>query len=765
MSAGILVAHAAGAPELEEAGKLIEQGLPTMAAAKLNGMNTSGWGEEDLRQHAIMRGRAFLAADRPADAARALGGLEADPEAAFWLAESFAATGDFEQAARLYATADGGPHATAARIGRARMLAAMGKQTEAGEILREETSPDARIELAALKIDMGRPMDALEILDALPTDIPRRAELLAHAKFASGDPASALELLSGIEPGNKSAESRLIRLKARLAIASGKPGTAASTLEAWISSNPGDPHAREFFDLLERAYASVSAPDPAPLRRWVADSGHPARAVRAALSLARMEARQGNSNAAIQAYKKFVAEADPEDPLMDTARSELAAQLTETGETTAAKAAVAEGRGPGLDFARGLASAASGDYEAAADFFHKAWEMSSWDSARHNALIATALSDRPLPEDTVWVLETRAMARAAKGNPAAEQLLEQLVACDPPSPRAALTLAEIRVVHGNPCSALPVLQKISNPDAATAERAAALAAFAEDNGSPDSAPRAMAAAEEFLRMFPDSELSPMVEMKLAEILFRRGDYFSAREHFTAVAESPAAEIAQQARFMAAQSAARSLDQAGMEEAIELYEDVARAGGVLAPRARLSQALLLNALGRPDEAVALINSLLESGPDPQIRYAALIEKGDALFSLGTTDPNYFAQAIATWRLAGDAPPRWRNQALVKIGAASEKLGENDAALSSYIDALDSPTGEDPEFFWSYKAGFDAARLLESLGRPSEAAALYARLAARNGPRAEEARQQLSRLQLENFLWDEPHPMTKNSNEKQ
>jgi tetratricopeptide (TPR) repeat protein len=769
-TAGLTALHGTESTKFAAAERLIEQGLPTMALAKLHGMDTTAWQKEVKNQHTLLRGRAFLAAARPEEAVNALQSIAETPEGAFWLAESYAIMGRHSMAASAYATAeDGGAElANRARIGRARMLAHRGDRGAAEEILRATNLPEARMELAALTIDSGRPLDALEILDSTSVESARRSELLARAKEALGEPEEAYELLVDIPPADRTTERRLTMLQARLALKLNRPEIASSTLETWISSDPHNPQSECFFHLLELAQKSVSAPDLAPLRRWVGDSRNPARANRAALAMARIELAQGNVDAARDLYRKFLEEAGPSDPLLPKAKEELATLLVEAGDPGSALAIVAEGRGPGLDFARGLASAAAGDHASASKFFDAAWQAAHWDSARHNALLSLALTDKPLTGAPPWTLEARAMAAAAREYPRAEELLTQLVASGNASSGSALALAELQVVNGNHAAALPALRQISNPDPATAERAAALAVFAEDTGLPDSSPRAIAAAESFLRNFPDSELSPMVEMKLGEILFRRGDYLSAREHFTAVAESPTAELAQQARFMAARSAANSLDQAGREEAIELYEDVARTGGTLAPRARLSQALLLNTLGRPEEAIALIDSLLDTDPGSDIRFAALIEKGDALFSMGDTNPEFYRRAIATWRLAVDAPPRWRNQALVKIGTASENLGETEAALSSFVDAMEPPSGDDaprdPEYFWSYKAGFDAASLLESLNRPTEAAALYARLAARQGPRAEEARQRLSRLQLENFLWDQQYPVQETKEEK-
>jgi hypothetical protein len=57
----------------------------------------------------------------------------------------------------------------------------------------------------------------------------------------------------------------------------------------------------------------------------------------------------------------------------------------------------------------------------------------------------------------------------------------------------------------------------------------------------------------------------------------------------------------------------------------------------------------------------------------------------------------------------------------------------------------------EFFWFYRAGFNAARLLEDEAKWDSAAAVYEKLVAAGGARSDEAKARLSRLRLEHFLW--------------
>jgi tetratricopeptide (TPR) repeat protein len=243
---------------------------------------------------------------------------------------------------------------------------------------------------------------------------------------------------------------------------------------------------------------------------------------------------------------------------------------------------------------------------------------------------------------------------------------------------------------------------------------------------------------------------------LGEMFYRRGDYLGARGQFGIVAEKFSdSPLAKKAVFLTAQAMARSLDPSEMEEAIEIFEQVVKSGGPLSLRARLAQASLLNALKRPKEALGVLDRVLESKPDPELRYTVLIERGDTFFSQGAQDAENYRSAIGSWKQISEdpaAPKIWSHQALAKMGAAWEKLGNYDAALDCYYGAFSKGQKGGPEYFWFYKAGFDAGRLLESQKLWKEAIAVYEKIGSIDGPRAEEARDRVNRLRLENFIWD-------------
>ncbi|HEY8902304.1 MAG TPA: hypothetical protein VIM48_01270, partial [Chthoniobacterales bacterium] len=70
-----------------------------------------------------------------------------------------------------------------------------------------------------------------------------------------------------------------------------------------------------------------------------------------------------------------------------------------------------------------------------------------------------------------------------------------------------------------------------------------------------------------------------------------------------------------------------------------------------------------------------------------------------------------------------------------------------------EVLSAPRDKQPEYFWYYKAGFEAANILIARKRYKEAAAIYQKMADSPGPRAAEFSERVKRLRLENFIWED------------
>jgi tetratricopeptide (TPR) repeat protein len=334
----------------------------------------------------------------------------------------------------------------------------------------------------------------------------------------------------------------------------------------------------------------------------------------------------------------------------------------------------------------------------------------------------------------------------------------------PESPRiseAWVALAEL-AFHATPPrldEARKDLQRAreSKPTAAATERADYLAIWIED-AEPGNDTELVAQATRFLRQHATSAFAGDVKMKLAEAYYRRQDFANAQTQFESLAQqNPSGPIAEKALYFAAESAMSTMGPHSLDRAIELFEKVVQLKGELRWAARNEQAVIERRLGRPPEALLLYEEVLKNDAKPNEKREALCGKGDIYFDMGPEDPKNYDRAIEAYdQLAADGgePGHWRNQALFKKGVSLEKKEDREGALTTFYKVIEAQTRLDrsPEFFWFYKAGFNAARLLEDAAKWDSAAAVYEKLVAAGGTRSEEAQARLSRLRLEHFLWD-------------
>ena len=364
----------------------------------------------------------------------------------------------------------------------------------------------------------------------------------------------------------------------------------------------------------------------------------------------------------------------------------------------------------------------------------------------------------------------------------------------PRAPEAHLALAELAFAAPTPDLAVarqeldtPDLRRVSNdtgatpsptlsPEAAAAtDRADYLALWLADAPGPTrDTDKAVTLAKKFLAERPGSPLVAEVRMKLGEIYFQRADYPDAQTQLELlVKNAPDSPLAEPALYLAGMSARLSMSAAGLDNAVGLFEQAAQRGGPFKLPARLQQAEVQNQLDRGRDAIILYDGILAAtsgktlaDADLESRCAALCGRGKTLLAMaGATGggEKEYREAVRTFdQLAADTPGAsllWRRQALTLKGHALEKLGDVDAALAAYDDALnaaDPPSGNEPnapEWTWFYRAGSDAARLLEARSQWAPAIAIYRKLAAADGLMKSEFENLLKRRQLEHFIWEE------------
>jgi predicted negative regulator of RcsB-dependent stress response len=271
--------------------------------------------------------------------------------------------------------------------------------------------------------------------------------------------------------------------------------------------------------------------------------------------------------------------------------------------------------------------------------------------------------------------------------------------------------------------------------------------------------KVIALASDFLQKHRASQFAADVRLKLAETYYRRQDFAGAQTQFELLAQQNAGSpIGEKAQFFAAQSAMQSMNADSLDRALTLFDEVVKKGGELKWAARNEQAAIERRLGKSQDALTLYEEVLRGdAPAPEQR-EALCAKGDVLYELGAGDAENYRRAISAYeQLASqaDAPLHWRHQALFKKGMCLEKLNQPAEALATFYRIIEEQgaPGRQREFFWYYKAGFNAARLLEQQAQWQPAAAVYEKLAFAGGGRSEEAKARLNRLRLEHFLWEQ------------
>lgn len=353
------------------------------------------------------------------------------------------------------------------------------------------------------------------------------------------------------------------------------------------------------------------------------------------------------------------------------------------------------------------------------------------------------------------------LIQARNGDPRAEERLQLFIlnfAKHPRVPEARLALAELAFTNGNQTAAANFLQVANTAPRTpqTEEHSAYLAIFLEDAKTPREDAKVVELARQFLLRYPASVIIPEIRLKLGQVYFRNEDYANAETQFATLAkESPASPYAENALFLAGQSAMKTINPDAINRALGYFDQVVKRDGVLKLYARQQQAIVQSGLRDEAEAIKIYEIILaaQPPPEPELRYAALCAKGNSLAILGRKEPKQLEAALAVYDelAAPDAPPAWRNQALYKKAAALELLGRPKDALMTYYDVLGRSTAQDREYLWYYKAGFEAARIFEAGKDWKSAIGIYEKMATLDGPRADEARRRVKQLRLEYFIW--------------
>src|SRR5205823_9773959 len=100
-------------------------------------------------------------------------------------------------------------------------------------------------------------------------------------------------------------------------------------------------------------------------------------------------------------------------------------------------------------------------------------------------------------------------------------------------------------------------------------------------------------------------------MKLAELYYRRQDFANAQTQFEIIGqENPNDPLGEKALFFAAESAMSSMSEHTLDRALVLFDQVVQKSGAMRWAARNEQAVIERKLGKPKDALALYDEVLD-----------------------------------------------------------------------------------------------------------------------------------------------------------
>jgi tetratricopeptide (TPR) repeat protein len=798
----------ASADLYDEAVRADEEGIPEVSIEKLRNYLAAP-GAQHLAEAKLLLAKCLLSTNQPVAALEVL-----DPEALNSVvgrtlcAEAFLRSGRWVEAETMWkeilADSNLAGNAVEARLGLAEAQQQVGATREALEtlapVIKDKTLVDARPFLMAAELDLQLSdfKGAKDLLSKVDhpdrLNAARKGALAGRLALVTGDLDGAEKsfqqvLASKPTPGSRVATIAQLGL-ANTYIARKEYEEAETAVEKMIGEQARTENLPDLFQALYSIYLLEQTPSLDDLTRWAQEDPKQAgsdRPVLAQFYLGKLELKIGSHTNGLNLLRRFIAD-HASNPMAGAAVIVLAQQLDADGNSAEAvgiadqwlaanrKASPADRSGVQEVLADALFQGRK--FTPAFGLYTELSQEPTPNQGRflYNAAICAlrlddetlyrrsfeALARLPDTESERAELEfERAMLQAKAGSPSAEKNLRQFLLDfpeDPHKPQAHLALAEIAFTE-SPSDRNRLeseLTQVATDDGSTQEEKARLEFFAAANDGTQPIATVSHLAQDFLQKYPHSRFRPEIRIKLGEVYFRQDDYPNAQTQFELVSEEdPDSPLVETALFLAGEAARKSMNSSSMDHAVELFEEVYKINGPLRFRARLEQALTKRQALQDREAIVLLNDLLNQAVPIDIRCEAMDAKGDAEFTLGSKEEDQYREAVKTFdslATLDGVSAVCRQTALYKKAKCYEKIGLWDEALAAYYDVLSIDYGE-PGEIWYFRAGFDAAQILESKKSWASAAAIYQKLAATPSSRAEEAKNRLTRLRLEHFLWPE------------
>jgi outer membrane protein assembly factor BamD (BamD/ComL family) len=789
--------------EISQASAPLSEGVPEVAVVRLQALLTGNLLESEWRAVSEKLAEAQIAANEPEETLVLLADarLRDLPWAKFWRAQALAKLDRWADALPLYQklTNEVSPFQKAAFFGAGEALRALGRRQQALTkfnllIPDKEWGTRAQLRAAELYVELGNAPEARRLLEQMQTtSVAERRErraLRGRLELISHRPERAIGMFQAILKRPEGTPHSVL-IAALFGIAEAHlqlktPEAGDDILERFIDDEYTDPDLALVFAKLDELYRAEHKPSRNDLEKWVRRPEQPRRTF-ARWYLARMEIRAGRRDRARQLFTDL-RRTGFKSRAIAPALLEFAEFDVSDGHFDEALAILDEARllhpEPDLltrmDFLSARVQYLARQFETATAAFEQiAQRDSPWANAalfnassgwmqlgNHVRFVAdyNQLEKQGGDEQSLADLRLEeALTQAAKHDKKAAAFLQRFIHDFPRSPRVSeawVSLAEL-AFHSAPPRLNEAREDLDRadadtPTAAATERSDHLRIWLEEAAGEDES-KIIELAKRFLDQHGQSPFAPEVRMKLAELYYRRQDFANAQTQFEIIAQhDPNESLAEKALFFAAESAMSSMSEHTLDRALVLFDQVVQKNGAMRWTARNEQAVIERKLGKPKDALALYDEVLKSEAGVTEKREALCGRGDIFFEAGATDPSSYENAIAAYdQLAADKEGsiHWRNQALFKKGLCLEKKGDRAGALATFYKILEDESRLDQrrELFWYYKAGFNAARLLEEDSKWESALAIYEKLVAAGGSRSEEAKARLKSIRLEHFLW--------------
>jgi tetratricopeptide (TPR) repeat protein len=780
------------------------EGLPEVSVTKLRQFLAGNPSEPDAATAKLLLAKCLAQVRQPEEALTVLNDSSlTSAEAEQLKAETLLRAGHWDEAAGLFRKIlnDAGSD-TNARLGLAKAQLKQGESAEAlatlQPLLENGTNSDSRAILmtAEIEVNQAKLDQATMLLSRLSegndTEQLQKQCLLGQIAIQAGKLNEAETAFSQVISANKGLTARLLAIAqlglARVEIQQQEFDEAESVLVQAITDQSRTILLPELFETLYSVYAQEQSPTLTPLIHWSQEDPQEVGTDRPAFALYYLGKLQLRTDSKAKGEVTFrqlingypahrlaglasiaVARLKIDQGLADQALPLLTQWLANEANKRSAERVQVEETLANAYFREAKFSEAQELYFqlAAVDPFNRArflygaaiCSLRSGDRQHYESAVRE-LSSLPNNQTLLGNLEiARATIEARSGQTGADSTLRHFFTNfpdHPQTPEAHLLLAEIAFTElpPNHVAVENELQQISTSSTEIAENKARLSFFVLADDPQQSIAAVVRAAQDFIQQYPDSLARAAVRLKLGEVYFRQNDFPNAQTQFELVAEQqPDSPLVETALFLAGEAARKSLNPSSVDRAVDLFEEVYKMDGSLRFQARLEQALTERQIQHEKEAIVLLDDLLTQNIPQEIRCEALEAKGESQFALGAKDKSQYEAAIKTFdNLAGAETNslEWRQSALYRKAKCFEQLGKTDDALAALYDVLNAGGNKSDEF-WFFRAGYDAAELLETRRAWNSAAAVYEKLTAIPSPRSEEAKNRLERLRLEHFLW--------------